>query len=102
MLSDAFKTIISLQGHSCNYIQPSTSTTISGIIMAKANIDRMRTAIDNITEEGTEFVVTKESLGAVEPRRGDAIQSSIMGEYSVKMVIPQIALGELIGYRLRC
>ena len=101
MLSDAFKTVLALQGHSCDY-SAYDGTELSDITMAKANIDRMRVAIDTMTEEGTEFVVAKDAMGAVEPRRGDIVKSSIMGEFSVKMVIPQIALGELIGYRLRC
>ena len=62
-------------------------------------------ALEETTYQGNEFVVTVDDLEAVSyplpPRRGDQIENADFGTNSVTEVVPQVTLGEVIGYRLR-
>lgn len=103
-LENAFNLVISMQGHECTITNVDKSSTAT-IKMAKSNMDRKLEFLEDSDYKGHEFVVAKKDLDAAlypTPKRGDKIVSTIIGTQYVSLVLEQIVMGVVIGYRLRC
>ena len=104
ILKAGFKFIIQQAGFEVTLISNLNGSSYT-VRMAKANRDRKLDALEETTYQGNEFVVTVDDLEAVSyplpPRRGDQIENADFGTNSVTEVVPQVTLGEVIGYRLR-
>jgi len=97
----AFNFIIKLQGRD---VTLDIDNTIYSIKLAPSNYFRKLAMIEEVVEEGYEFVISKtnlDSVSAPEPKRGDVIIDSVTGDNSIVEVKPLFALGELLGYRVR-
>ncbi len=102
MLKEAFNLIIQLQKEDCDILTKS-GVAINGVAIARSNLNRKLQAIEDSTYEGREFVFTSDEAERVswDPRLGDRITTPTLGTNSITEIIPQIALGQLIGYRVR-
>lgn len=101
-LADAFGLIIKLQSEVCQ-VRAADGTAYADVIIAKANMNRKLQGIEDSTFDGYEFVFTKteaDRVGWTEIRVGDRITTPTMGRNSITKIIPQIVLGNLIGYRV--
>ena len=97
-----FNLIIQLQKEDCDILTKS-GVAINGVAIARSNLNRKLQAIEDSTYEGREFVFTSDEAERVswDPRLGDRITTPTLGTNSITEIIPQIALGKLIGYRVR-
>jgi len=93
-----------MQGFDVQFQRKKATLDIT-IKMAPSNYFRMGAIEEEFVSKGTEFVVAKDDLDSQsfpKPKRGDTIISTVHGNLSVTKVNEMVALGELIGYRLRC
>jgi hypothetical protein len=98
---NAFKFIIDKQGRNMTLERGATTVTVK---MAPSNYFRNLAVVEEVIEEGMEFVVSSDSLDAVSfptPRRGDLIVDSLTGPHSIVEVRTMFIFGNLAGYRLR-
>lgn len=98
---NAFKFIIDKQGREMIIERGATTATVK---MAPSNYFRNLAVVEEIIEEGMEYVVASDSLSAVSfptPRRGDLIVDAETGPHSITEVREMYVFGTLAGYRLR-
>ena len=98
----AFNFLAEKQGREMTLERGATSVQVR---MAPSNYARNLSVVEEIVEEGREFVLTKTDLDATafgsEPRRGDVIVDAISGTHSIIEVREMYVMGTLAGYRIR-
>ncbi len=102
-LENGFNLIIKMQGVAVT-ISNVAKTSTADVKMAKSNASRKLEFIDDTTYDGNELVVSKKDLDGQlypKPEVGDLITSTILGTNYVTNVVEQIAMGNVIGYRLK-
>ena len=97
-LQSALNLIINLQGRNVELLDISDESTYN-VKMAPSNYFRNFAAMEDMVIEGREYVFS--SSNNIEPKRGWQITDAEMGSSSITEVKEMIALGKIIGYRLR-
>lgn len=102
-LDNAFNFIIQQKGRDIILERGVTSVTVR---VAPSNYTRNLAVVEEVIEEGREFVMSKTDLDATAfgstPRRGDVIVDTITGTHSIVEVREMFGFaGTLLGYRIR-
>lgn len=102
-LTDAFNSLLGLTKRSVTILRPGgTSKTI---YISASNYSRNLQGPSDMAIKGREFVASKKTFDDVsfgEPKRGDRITDTVMGNMTIVEVTEMFGLqGELLGYRFR-
>ena len=74
------------------------------IMVAPSNYYRNSASVEDMTTQGREYIIRKSELAKTsltKLRRGDALISDDLGEKSIVEVREMIALGNILGWRVR-
>jgi len=103
-MADAYSIIIdSMASHKVVIFKNGSNDGVE-VPMAMSSVTRKLEGSEETSYAGYEVVFTKKSLDSVNfgvPRKGDVIESDLIGDNMISFVKPEIVLGSVVGYRVR-
>ena len=103
-MTAAFNMLLMMHSRPMTITRRGTVTT-GTVRVAPSNYHRNLEVSGSVTEEGREFVVSKEALDAIsfpKPKKGDALVDPDMGTMIIVEAFEMFSIGaEIVGYRLR-
>ena len=98
----AFKAVISVAGFDRTFDRRETPAVIETVKAAPSNYFRNTIGPEEITINANEIVVDIDDLETYgTPKKGHRVIDAMYGTQTIDTVIPMVAFGEILGFRIR-